>query len=68
MDEPALLSHWRHSKTGNLYIVKDIVMMEKTGERFVSYVPADNHLNDPWIRPVREWQEITPYGPRFVRV
>jgi hypothetical protein len=72
-------SIWRHSKSGNPYIVVAIAKLEATGQDHVVYrrhidtVSVDDdggpEWNTTWIRPLYEWDQPVWQlngAPRFV--
>ena len=54
-------SVWKHRKSGVLYIVDDVVMIEETCEPGVVYqqmIGADNHVCAVcWVRPAANFRE-----------
>ena len=67
MSAPEPGSLWRHSKSGNPYVVIALAKLEATEEEHVVYQRVDEHdrrAHGPawattWIRPLREWEEPT---------
>lgn len=52
---------WMHVKSGGMYTVRDIVMLEDSLTAAVQYV-GDNNPDIPWVRPATEFND------RFVLV
>lgn len=56
-------SIWRHKKTENLYIVKDLVVMESDLQLAVAYSGVIENSRLTWVRPLAEFMD-----GRFERV
>lgn len=61
---PKIGTKWKHVKTGVVYTVRDLCVIEKTLTLCVLYVSHPAGL--PWVRPVSEWEEVVDGKPRFV--
>lgn len=48
-------SMWRHKKTGNLYTVVDLVVIESDLTLGVSYKPLVGSTKLHWVRPLEEF-------------
>lgn len=56
-------SIWRHKKTENLYMVKDLVVMESDLQLAVAYSGVIENSRLTWVRPLAEFMD-----GRFERV
>ena len=56
-------SIWRHKKTENLYMVKDLVVMESDLQVAVAYSGVTENSRLTWVRPLAEFMD-----GRFERV
>lgn len=56
-------SIWRHKKTENLYMVKDLVVMESDLQLAVAYSGVTENSRLTWVRPLAEFMD-----GRFERV
>lgn len=67
-------STWRHSRTGNVYVVVGATILEATLTPLVLYKPKHCHPWEMagWARPLTAWREEVKHEgkmvPRFVLV
>jgi hypothetical protein len=45
---------WKHLKTGNMYVIVDVCLLEATLDEHVLYKRAD-HTGPIWCRPMSEF-------------
>ena len=50
-------SIWRHKKTENLYMVKDLVVMESDLQVAVAYSGVTENSRLTWVRPLAEFMD-----------
>jgi hypothetical protein len=62
---------WIHQRSGGLYRVEGIYVLESDGRDMVAYTSLGS--KSYWVRPLVEWHELVlvdraamRYGPRFV--
>lgn len=68
---PTMNTLWRHYK-GGLYKVRTLATMEGSLTLYVVYDAHPQPLARPWIRPLKEWNDLIEYKneslPRFTLV